>query len=116
MGKIDESGREEPTSVPSAANQQDSAIPELSLVAPYVGMEFATVDEAKNYYDEYGKQRGFCTRQRDTKRGIASMITNQVVNWYFVLFPVVACCAPICNLCLVFQTLVLYFGPILCGE
>ncbi|GAB2232911.1 hypothetical protein Droror1_Dr00011978 [Drosera rotundifolia] len=49
-----------------------------SPVAPYIGMVFATVEEAKNYYDEYGKQHWFCPRQRDIKRGIprSDQITN----------------------------------------
>ena len=36
--------------------------------APYVGMLFETVDEARKYYEEYGREEGFWIRTQSSKR------------------------------------------------
>ncbi|KAF9600648.1 hypothetical protein IFM89_011231 [Coptis chinensis] len=38
------------------------------LVVPKVGMSYQSLEEAKSYYLEYGKQNGFSTRVRSTQK------------------------------------------------
>ncbi|KAF5184044.1 hypothetical protein FRX31_026369 [Thalictrum thalictroides] len=38
------------------------------IKAPYVGLFFDSIDEAKNYYEEYGRQNGFCVRRRSSNK------------------------------------------------
>ncbi|GAB2278924.1 hypothetical protein Dimus_013593 [Dionaea muscipula] len=35
---------------------------EIPHGVPYVGLEFVSMEEAREYYEEYGKQVGFCIR------------------------------------------------------
>ncbi|KAI5339070.1 hypothetical protein L3X38_018342 [Prunus dulcis] len=49
------------------------------LKAPYAGMVFETMEEARNYYEEYGRQEGFWLRTRScskTRRHL-DMVTNR---------------------------------------
>ncbi|BBN68479.1 FAR1-related sequence 5, partial [Prunus dulcis] len=50
--------------------------------APYVGMVFETMEEARNYYEEYGRQEGFWIRTRSsskTRRHLDMVTSRQFV-------------------------------------
>ncbi|KAL5766371.1 hypothetical protein ACOSP7_016988 [Xanthoceras sorbifolium] len=52
------------------------------LKAPYVGMFFETLEEARNYYENYGRQEGFWIRTRSsskTREGINEVTSRQFV-------------------------------------
>ncbi|GAB2266659.1 hypothetical protein Dimus_037910 [Dionaea muscipula] len=38
---------------------------------PYVEMEFGSMEKARDYYEDYGKNQGFWIRTRDMKKNIA---------------------------------------------
>ncbi|KAH7841353.1 hypothetical protein Vadar_028708 [Vaccinium darrowii] len=39
------------------------------LEAPSIGMTFETIEEARKYYEEYGRQKGFWIRTRTSSKG-----------------------------------------------
>ncbi|KAI5355003.1 hypothetical protein L3X38_007898 [Prunus dulcis] len=52
------------------------------LKAPYTGMVFDTMEEARNYYEEYGRQEGFWIRTRSsskTRRRLDEVTSRQFV-------------------------------------
>ncbi|CAL8101117.1 unnamed protein product [Prunus armeniaca] len=52
------------------------------LKAPYVGMVFDIMEEARNYYEEYGRQEGFWIRTRSsskTRRRLDEVTSRQFV-------------------------------------
>ncbi|VVA37257.1 PREDICTED: FAR1-RELATED SEQUENCE, partial [Prunus dulcis] len=52
------------------------------LKAPYAGMVFETMEEARNYYEEYGRQEGFWIRTRSsskTRRHLDMVTSRQFV-------------------------------------
>ncbi|KAK0571256.1 hypothetical protein LWI29_013256 [Acer saccharum] len=52
------------------------------LQTPYVGMLFETLEEARNYYENYGRQEGFWIRIRSSSR--TRYGTNEVTSRQFV--------------------------------
>ncbi|CAB4272290.1 unnamed protein product [Prunus armeniaca] len=53
-----------------------------TIKAPYVGMVFDTMEEARNYYEEYGRQEGFWIRTRSsskTRRRLDEVTSRQFV-------------------------------------
>ncbi|GAB2295246.1 hypothetical protein Dimus_029419, partial [Dionaea muscipula] len=49
---------------------------------PYVEMEFDSMEKARDYYEDYGKNQGFWIRTRDMKKNIAR--SNELTGALFV--------------------------------
>ncbi|KAK2652812.1 hypothetical protein Ddye_012668 [Dipteronia dyeriana] len=52
------------------------------LMAPYVGMFFETMEQARNYYENYGLQEGFWISIRSSSK--ARLGSNEVTSIKFV--------------------------------
>ncbi|KAH7847433.1 hypothetical protein Vadar_025967 [Vaccinium darrowii] len=52
------------------------------LVAPSIGMSFETIEEARKYYEEFGRQNGFWIRTRTSAK--ARNRSDEVSNMIFV--------------------------------
>ncbi|KAH7859317.1 hypothetical protein Vadar_034511 [Vaccinium darrowii] len=53
-----------------------------SLEAPSSGMSFETIEEARKYYEDYGRQKGFWIRTRTSSKG--QNRSNEVTSMLFV--------------------------------
>ncbi|XP_052291650.1 protein FAR1-RELATED SEQUENCE 5-like [Citrus sinensis] len=51
------------------------------LEAPYVGMLFETLEQARNYYEDYGRQEGFWIRTRSSSK--SRVCCNEVTSGQF---------------------------------
>ncbi|KAH7864430.1 hypothetical protein Vadar_029527 [Vaccinium darrowii] len=52
------------------------------LEAPSSGMSFETIEEARKYYEDYGRQKGFWIRTRTSSKG--QNRSNEVTSMLFV--------------------------------